>query len=157
MESTGSPQVSPVKRLHSNILGRILLSTPSARLNVPNQESGRISKKLSSTIIVYEDSVPNDALVRLLRCFGDAVQQAANLFVSLENSLRQTQSSIDRLRIRTEILAESIQRGDPKRHCKPILLFQTIRSDALLNLLTSKLLIVNKFYLSIFTHFTACK
>ena len=119
MESISSPQVSPVKRPHSNILGRILLSSTTARLQTSNLESGRISKKLSCAG-GYQDPLPNDSLVRLLRSFSDVVQQAADVFTSLESSLRQTQSTIDRLRIRSEALAESIQRGDPKRHCKRI-------------------------------------
>ena len=124
MESKSSPQGSPVKRSHSNLFGRILLSSTISRLQTSNLESGRISKKLSCSV-GYEDPLPNDSLVRLLRSFGDVVQQATDVFSSLEISLRQTQSTIDRLRIRSEALAESIQRGDPKRHCKRICLSLT--------------------------------
>lgn len=122
MESTSASH-SPVKRAHSNIIGRILHYAPSGRLHSPNTESGLTSKKSTcASTSSHDDRLPNDELVRVLRSFGDVVQQATDVFISLESSLRQTQSTIDRLCIRSEALAYSIQRGDPKRHCVLIIL-----------------------------------
>lgn len=124
--SIGAP-VSPLKDQHStSFFGRLLHSTPtsirtSARSTLRSLASFQEESETPlESISQKSTSSSHDALVQLLRSFASTVNQAADVFDSIDSSLRLTHARIDNLRNRSDAVAERIQHGDACRHCMPM-------------------------------------
>ena len=123
--SIGAPQ-SPVKDQRS-FFGRLLHSTPtSLRTSARSHLRPLTSFREESETAFDTVSSPNDissshhALVQVLRSFKNTVHQAAEVFDSVDSSLRQTNARIDNLRDRSDVISERIHHRDTCRRCMRI-------------------------------------
>ena len=123
--SIGASQ-SPVKDQRS-FFGRLLHSTPtslrtSARSHLRPLTSFREESETAFDTVYspYDISSSHDALVQVLRSFTNTVHQAAEVFDSVDSSLRQTHARIDNLHDRSNVISERIHHGDTRRLCMRI-------------------------------------